>query len=51
MLAGPLGLARAAGLVDDRLTPDDVLLLLRLLYGVVVTAPDRTTARDSPCAP
>jgi AcrR family transcriptional regulator len=47
VLAGPLGLARAAGLVDDRLTPDDVLLLLRLLYGVVVTAPDRTTARDS----
>ncbi len=45
VLSRPMSRARDAGLVDERLTPDDVLLVLRLIYGVLVTSPDRATAR------
>ncbi len=47
VLTEPLARAQRAGRVDDRLEPDDVILLLRLLYGALVTAPDPDTARRS----
>lgn len=37
LLAPPLRRAQAAGLADPGLTPADVLLALRMVYGVVVT--------------
>jgi AcrR family transcriptional regulator len=45
--------ARAAGRVDDGLTPADVALAWRMVLGVVVTAPDPRTVRaavDRACA-
>lgn len=42
-LDGPLAAARTAGLVPD-LTTDDLLVVLRMVYGVVATATARETA-------
>lgn len=44
VLTEPLTRAQDAGLVDPGLRPSDVLLLVRLVYGVAVTQPDREAA-------
>ncbi len=43
-LDGPLAAARTSGLVTADVTTDDLLLALRMVYGVVATSPDRSTA-------
>lgn len=47
LVGAPLERAQAAGLVDPAITPFDVLLAQRMLYGVVVTTPDPSDARAS----
>ncbi|WBB67570.1 TetR/AcrR family transcriptional regulator [Micromonospora sp. WMMD812] len=46
LLGPPLARAQDAGLVDPRLTVDDVMLAQRMVFGIVVTAIDPTDVRN-----
>jgi AcrR family transcriptional regulator len=47
LVAPALARAQAAGRVDQSVTPDDVMLAERMVYGIVVTSPDPATARST----
>lgn len=47
LLAGPLARAQEAGLVRGDVTVADLVLLVRMAYGVVVTRPDPEAARSA----
>ncbi|GAA2167889.1 hypothetical protein GCM10009826_46330 [Humibacillus xanthopallidus] len=47
LLGDALSRSQEAGLVDDKLTAGDVILLQRMLYGALVTAASREDARSS----
>jgi AcrR family transcriptional regulator len=47
ILEGPLLRAQAAGEIDARLRVDDLALVLRMVYGVLVSEPDPSRARPA----
>jgi AcrR family transcriptional regulator len=44
LIEGTLGRSQRAGLIDGSLTPDDVLLWWRMVFGVVITSTETGTA-------